>query len=60
MPGDPAMMMIEGTMGDFTPEEWEFQYQRARELLGLDDPEYIQYFKWLGTIVTGQFGYSSL
>jgi len=29
---------------------------RAR--MGLDDPGYVQYFKWLGSALTGNFGYS--
>jgi len=33
--------------------------QQLRELYGLDDPMYVQYFKWIGRIITkGEFGYS--
>ena len=31
-----------------------------REQLGLNDPVYIRYFRWIGGILTGDFGYSIL
>ena len=60
MPGDPALMMIEGQEQDMTPEQWEIAYQRAREILGLDDPMLMRYFRWLGNTLTGNFGWSSV
>jgi len=34
------------------------QIEAMRELYGLDQPFYIQYFKWMGRILTGDFGVS--
>ncbi len=47
------MTSIGGT--EMTPEH----EQQLRELYGLDEPLYIQYFKWVRNIITkGRFGYS--
>ena len=53
MPGDPLYSMLE-EIPRMTPEE----YQRQRELYGLDDPIYVGYLKWLRQVVQGDFGYS--
>ncbi|HCL78811.1 MAG TPA: peptide ABC transporter [Synergistaceae bacterium] len=51
IPGDPARVML----GDqATPEQVEY----LRESMGLNRPLYIQYFKWLGGILRGDFGSS--
>ena len=34
------------------------QVERMRTEFGLDQPFHLQYFKWLGQIVQGNFGYS--
>jgi peptide/nickel transport system permease protein len=60
IPGDPALMLVAGTEADFTHEEWVMHYQRAREMLGLDHPPHIQYLRWIGNILTGEFGFSSI
>ncbi len=50
-PGDPAVLML----GEFaTPSEVE----RLRGLMGLDDPLHVRYFRWIGGIVTGDWGQS--
>lgn len=52
MPGDPVAIMLEGA--NVTPEV--VAAERAR--LGLDQPAYIQFFKWMGGILQGDFGIS--
>lgn len=52
MPGDPVAIMLEGA--NVTPEV--VAAERAR--LGLDQPAYIQFFKWMGAILQGDFGIS--
>ena len=53
MPGDPLHTMLE-ELPKMTPEE----YQRQRDLYGLDDSIYVGYLKWLRQVVKGDFGYS--
>src|SRR5207237_1824932 len=48
-PGDPVLVML-GT--DATPSELE----RLRHLLGLDQPLYVQFFQYLGRLLSGQMG----
>lgn len=50
-PGDPIRLYITPSM---KPEDVE----RIRENLGLNDPIYVQYFKWLTEMLKGDFGYS--
>lgn len=57
MPGDPALRLMEGRK--LRPEQYAIQYQKAVEKLGLDKPVVEQYFRWVGTMVTGDFGWSS-
>lgn len=52
MPGDPVAIMLEGA--NVTPEV--VAAERAR--LGLDQPAYLQFFKWMGGILQGDFGVS--
>lgn len=51
IPGDPARIMLGG---DADPEA----LAAARQELGLNQPIYVQYFKWLGELLTGDFGKS--
>ena len=53
IPGDPAMFAAGGE--NQTSEE---AMQLARQRMGLNDPFHIQYFKWLGGAVQGDFGIS--
>ncbi len=48
-PGDPA----EALLG---PTRTEETLARAREEMGLDDPIYVQYGRWLGHALTGDLG----
>ena len=51
-PGNPYLNMIDPNLG---PEVIE---QKLRAL-GYYDPIYIQYLKWIGRALTGDFGYST-
>ena len=50
-PGNPVDMYI-------NPDATEEDIQIKKEALGLNDPLYIQYFRWLGNILHGDFGIS--
>ncbi|MFP3948354.1 MAG: ABC transporter permease, partial [Longimicrobiales bacterium] len=50
-PGDPVARYV----GPSVPPEVLAQ---IRTNLGLDDPIHIQYLKWMGSLLTGDFGYS--
>ena len=51
MPGDVVIRMVEGHA--YAPT-----IEALRKELGLDRPVYVQYFKWMGLIVQGNFGMS--
>lgn len=50
-PGDAAQVML-------GPNATEDQVERLREEMGLNEPIFIQYFAWLGGVLTGDLGYS--
>ncbi|HHY76095.1 MAG TPA: ABC transporter permease [Firmicutes bacterium] len=50
-PGDPVDLLVERNA---TAEE----RARIRELYGLNDPIYVQYFRWLSHVLRGDFGKS--
>ena len=52
MPGDPVQILLEGA--NVTKEV--FEAERAR--LGLDQPVYVQFFKWFAAVLQGDFGIS--
>lgn len=52
LPGDPATIMLQGAPA--TAQD----IQNLRHELGLDQPLYVQYFKWLDRVVHGDFGTS--
>lgn len=52
-PGDPIDEMRRGNPG-FTQED----YDRLREFYGLDKPWYVQYCRWVGRALHGDFGIS--
>ena len=54
-PGDPMDMLVLSNP-NVTPEEVE----RLRAVYGLDDPVYVQYFRWLSQVAQGNLGYSRL
>ncbi|HEX7065566.1 MAG TPA: ABC transporter permease [Bacillales bacterium] len=51
LPGDPALVKL-GKMA--TPEA----LAALREKMGLNDPLYVQYIRWLGGVLHGDLGYS--
>lgn len=53
MPGD----QVSAYLGQGTEVSVE-QMQQMRAVLGLDQPAHIRYFKWLGRLITGDFGKS--
>lgn len=50
-PGDPAKIML-------GPKATETSIKALNEQLGLDQPLYIQYFTWIGNVLTGDWGRS--
>ena len=58
-PGDYVTNLINQMIsagGEALPSDYEMQ---LREIYGLNDPMYVQYFKWITRIITkGEFGYS--
>lgn len=55
LPGDPVQLMLAGAeSGSVTPERQE----ELREAMGLNDPLYVQYFRFIRGAVTGDLGTS--
>ncbi|MGY8776842.1 MAG: ABC transporter permease [Longimicrobiales bacterium] len=50
-PGDPAALMISPGMDQAVMDQ-------MRTNLGLDEPVHVRYVKWVGSMLTGDFGYS--
>lgn len=57
MPGDPARHMLNPGI---KAEQFKVAYEAMRRKLGLDQPYYVQYFRWITNTVKGEFGWSSL
>src|SRR5262247_177834 len=56
MPGDPVATMLLGDAGGANISTEMIDSERAR--LGLDQPLWVQFFKWFGGVVQGDFGIS--
>jgi len=56
MPGDPVATMLLGDAGGASISKEVIDAERAR--LGLDQPVYMQFFKWFWGVLQGDFGYS--
>ena len=55
LPGDPIeMIMSQTALMGYTPEEME----ELRHEKGLDRPVLVQYFSWIGQVLSGDFGTS--
>jgi len=54
MPGDIVDVMLRGE-GTAVPQD---VVDAERQRLGLDQPIYVQFVKWIGGVVQGNFGYS--
>ena len=50
-PGDPTLLLL-------SPGVTDEVIQQMRENFGLDEPVHIRYVKWVGAMLTGDFGYS--
>lgn len=55
-PGDPAQLHLDEAR--LNPELYQQMVQETRALYGLDQPLYIQYWRWLKRLGTLDFGYS--
>ncbi len=53
IPGDPALAMLRGQ-----PTVTEEDIERIRHQMGLDDPIPVQYLKYMGRVLQGDFGES--
>ena len=60
VPGDRALTQVQSLQGKVSNEAFEKAYQAQREKLGLDDPIPVRYVKWMGNLLTGNLGYSTL
>lgn len=60
IPGDPVRMMLDGSRASLDPERYRIMYEATRKKLGLDQPLPIQYLSWIGNLLKGEFGYSSV
>ena len=59
MPGDPVTMMLGDAKANMKPDAYQRLYEQTRESLGLNSPLYVQYIRWIGNMLTGNFGYSN-
>ncbi len=60
VPGDRALNQVQSLRGKVSDEKFQEAYQQARDRLGLDDPIPIRYVKWMGNLLRGDLGYSTL
>lgn len=59
IPGDPVKHFIDRELIIKDPAAYKEQYDRLKAQLGLNDPVYIQYFKWLINALKGNLGYTN-
>ena len=59
MPGDPVTMMLGEARNNMQPDAYQELYERTKESLGLNGTLIEQYFRWMGNMLTGNFGYST-
>ena len=60
IPGDPARVEVQSIKNKVPAEVYQQMYQQARQRLGLDDPLLVRYGRWMGNILKGDFGMSSV
>lgn len=58
IPGDPARAELEPMKQQLTAEQYELRYKQLRDQMGLDDPIYERYTRWISKFLTGDFGMS--
>ncbi len=59
VPGDRVRLMIDESVARSNPERYKVIYEQTRIKMGLDQPIYVQYFRWLSGMLSGDFGYSA-
>ena len=59
MPGNPVDIMLGDSKTTMKPDAYQALYDQTVQRLGLDQPLPIQYFAWMGSMLTGNFGYST-
>ena len=59
IPGDPVTMMLGEARNNMQPDAYQELYERTKESLGLNGTLIEQYFRWMGNMLTGNFGYST-
>lgn len=69
IPTDPARAELEPLRKDMKPDEYALRYKELRKQMGLDDPLFRRYARWIGIapnmegkmdgLLQGNFGYSS-
>lgn len=61
MPGDPVLAMLPQNPSAFrSPAEKQAMYNRIKKDLGYDKSVPVQYMRWLGRVVKGELGESSI
>ncbi len=60
VPGDRALNQVQNMRGKVSNERFQEMYQQARDKLGLDDPIPVRYVKWMGNLLRGDLGYSTI
>lgn len=60
VPADPVRMMLQGREQEMKPAAFAELERITRLELGLDKPLYVQYLRWMGNILTGNFGRSAV
>lgn len=58
IPGDPARAQLEPMKDKLKPEEYQYRYEQLRKQMGLDDPIFVRYGKWISGILKGNLGNS--
>lgn len=59
IPGDPVTLMLGDARNNMKPDAYQELYERTKESLGLNGSLIEQYFRWIGNMLTGNFGYST-
>lgn len=59
MPGDPVQMMLGDARNNMQPDAYQALYDRTSDSLGLNRSLPEQYLRWIGNMLTGNFGYST-
>ena len=70
IPTDPARQELEPMRQGLKADEYERLYKETRQRMGLDDPLFVRYLRWMGLwrdmdgtfngMIEGNFGYSNL